>query len=436
MKFIDASGKLKAFWAILLVAVLLLGAATTVAVVNRNNLEKTRSRLEAVYEKSLVDTLFCLDTLETELEKLTVMQSGRMRTLTLYEISRLAQRAQINLTQLPLDHSAVEKSTRFVNMLADYSDFLAKKGEDAPTEEESKNLAALLDSCKNINASLQEVSILFKEGQFDLTAMQPNWREEIGDGAPVNMLSDTSIEYPALIYDGPFSESETLKKPVTKREGVTRAEAAKSLAALSEGLSETGEMGGDLPCYLFGEENKSAMVTKEGGLVLQYNNSREVSESTLSEKQARDKALALLNKLDLGDFVIVWKEEYDNTALYNAAPKVNGAIVYADLIKLKVALDNGEIIGLDARSYIMAHKTREIEKPGLAEEEAKGKVKEGMEIQQSQLALIPIGQKEVLCWEFYGLYEKNKFIIYIDAKTGEERNVLRIITSETGELTA
>jgi len=39
----------------------------------------------------------------------------------------------------------------------------------------------------------------------------------------------------------------------------------------------------------------------------------------------------------------------DNTAIINYAYKQGDVVVYPDLIKVKIALDNGEVIGLRAR---------------------------------------------------------------------------------------
>lgn len=438
MRFLDEKGKLKAFWALFGLCVLLLGVATTVAVTARRTLALTHSRLQAVYSKSLVDTLQCLDSLETELRKLTVMQSPANREESFLEINRLALRAEINLTQLPLEHAAMEKATRYTNMLADYSAYLAKAAaKDSVTEEDVKNLQAMLEACQAINASLQEVSILFNEGQFDLTAQNPNWNKESGSsgGAPVDMLADTSVEYPALIYDGPFSQSQNLRKPAENREQVTKEQAKKTLSVVWKS-SSTGSMGGDLPCYVFSANNQYALVSKAGGLLVTYTNSREVKEGKLSPEEAEKKAEEFLKKLDIGEMAVVWREQYNGCIVFNTAPLQNGAVLYPDLVKVQVALDTGEIVGVDARAYVMAHKKRSLLEPALTKEQAQGKLKSGLQVESSRLALIPAGQEEKLCWEFYGMYEENKFIVYIDAETGDEITVLRIIATETGEMTA
>ena len=50
----------------------------------------------------------------------------------------------------------------------------------------------------------------------------------------------------------------------------------------------------------------------------------------------------------------------DGICVVNFAQMEGDAICYTDLIKVGVALDNGEIVSIDARGYLMNHKDRTI----------------------------------------------------------------------------
>ncbi|WDC84996.1 hypothetical protein PL321_05505 [Caloramator sp. mosi_1] len=43
--------------------------------------------------------------------------------------------------------------------------------------------------------------------------------------------------------------------------------------------------------------------------------------------------------------------------------------------------------------------------------------------------------KEVLCYEFFGEYNGEKFFIYINAQDGTEERILKLIDTPNGELT-
>jgi germination protein YpeB len=99
-------------------------------------------------------------------------------------------------------------------------------------------------------------------------------------------------------------------------------------------------------------------------------------------------------------------------------------------------MTDGEIIGFEALGYIMMHHKREIPKPTLTKEQAQEKITTDFTIQKVNLAVIPLeSKKEVLCYEFKGQYEKNPFIVYINAQTGKQEKILQIIKTPNGVLT-
>ena len=79
---------------------------------------------------------------------------------------------------------------------------------------------------------------------------------------------------------------------------------------------------------------------------------------------------------------------------------------------------------------------RELPEAKITLEEARSKVNQRLEVSSSGLAVIPteLGT-EVLCYEFKGNTADNDFIVYINAETGEEQDILMIINTPEGTLT-
>ena len=74
----------------------------------------------------------------------------------------------------------------------------------------------------------------------------------------------------------------------------------------------------------------------------------------------------------------------------NYACKEDDAIIYPDLIKVKVALDNGEILGIETTGYLNNHEKSNIDKKGIInKEKAKEKINKDIEIEAERLAIIP-----------------------------------------------
>ena len=155
----------------------------------------------------------------------------------------------------------------------------------------------------------------------------------------------------------------------------------------------------------------------------------------ISLSQARQMAGRFLKDKGYPQMVATYQQHYDGIAVFNFASSQQGVLMYPDLVKVQVSLEDGSIIGLDAKSFIIAHKKRDIRQPEISELEAQKMLNPGFSVKAKRLAIIPTeGGSERLCHEFKGQYAGEDFIVYIDAKTGKEANILKIIHTENGTL--
>ena len=109
--------------------------------------------------------------------------------------------------------------------------------------------------------------------------------------------------------------------------------------------------------------------------------------------------------------------------------------IYPDLVKVKVALDDGEIVGLDAGAYYLNHHDRNIPEVSIDIDQARDVANHDMTIESERLALIPKGENEALCYEFKGTFNDEQYIVYVNAQTGREEQILQLIQTENGTLT-
>lgn len=120
----------------------------------------------------------------------------------------------------------------------------------------------------------------------------------------------------------------------------------------------------------------------------------------------------------------------------NYAATQNDVVLYPDLIKVKVALDNGEILGLEATGYLSNHTERDLSNIKISKEEAKNNLNTDLEIKSEGLAIIPTEWKtELLCYEFKGTVDEKEFLVYINAENGREEDILVIVNTPNGTLT-
>ena len=128
---------------------------------------------------------------------------------------------------------------------------------------------------------------------------------------------------------------------------------------------------------------------------------------------------------------------YDGICTVNYAWKNDDVIYYSDLVKVSISLDSGALVGFDAKPYLLHHRTRSFENPTVTENEAAKKLSPVLTITEHEMAAIPLDTgKEALCHEFHCKdAEGQEVLVYIDALTGEQRDLLILLYSDGGVLT-
>ena len=196
-----------------------------------------------------------------------------------------------------------------------------------------------------------------------------------------------------------------------------------------------------LPVYSFTAGAYGGSVTVEvtspGGYVSYYENTRMINESTMSRDSAAEAAQSFLISRGYDNMVPTYSTVDSGALTVNFAYVQDGVICYNDLIKVTVAMDNGTIVGFEAKGYFMCHTGRDIPEPEVTGEDAKKLVIPDLNILSHAMAVIPtMGKNEVFCHEFKcENHDGRHYIIYVNAVTGNQENILILIEDENGTLT-
>lgn len=415
--------------------------------------------LENHYQRLFFDIKKHVENVQVNLSKALVASSKERNILIFSAIMSDANSARDKLGQMPMSHNETAKTEAFLTQAADYSYFLIQKHLDGVdiTPEQREQLTGLQNNSAVFNSELASLQENMMESNF-LLSIGNESKELDQANTRVFQTSIVGVEEHVsksaeLIYDGPFSDQMINRKPVgleNKDVNVDEAREAakeffgkdkiKNMEAFEEG-ENMDEM--RIPAHTFNifpnnQQKDLAVymgVSKKGGKVLWMANPRPVSNATLSAEDGEAKALEYLKSKGFNSMEPNYSLKYDGAILYNFAYKKDDITIYPDLIKVKVALDTGEIVGFDASAYYLNHQDRDIKMPTIDETEAKSKIKTNFNIDSTRLALIPKGKEEVLCYEFKGKYKDSDFIVYINSQTGQEEQILQIIKNENGTLT-
>lgn len=423
--------------------------------------EKTEYTIatENQYNLAFYEVVDYINNVENYLAKSIVSSSAENGAKTLMHVWREANLAQAYLSQLPVSSNELASTAKFLNQVSEYSYSLATKcinNEDI-TDEELNNLQSLYDYSTNLNATLEQLVNDMGSGNISWAELTKDTNTALAQ--QVDNLSSSSFsnldnnfgEYEGLIYDGAYSEhiESAEKKGLTGNE--ISEEEAKNIAKeiigedrieeiTSSGLVENG----NIVVYDFavkikdGDSNNpmNISISKTGGHVVFMNYNREITEEKLSQEEVNNIGKEFLASRGFANMKETYYLKQGNAVTINYAYEQNGVVIYPDLIKVKVALDNGEIMGIETTGYLNNHTERTIPTVGISEAEAKQNLNKNLEITSSGLSIIPTEWKtEIFCYEFKGKLNDTDFIVYINAETGAEENILVIIDTPNGVLT-
>ena len=411
-----------------------------------------KQSLEDTYNRAFFELTDYVDDIETLLAKSALITSPTEMATLSQELSVQASAAKSCLAQLPITEVQLDKTSKFLSQVGDYTYSLSQNLINKKTIQDSEydNLSSLGAYASSLNQSLAGVAENVYNGSLHFgenasVSLQKVAYAEEED--PFSSIEKEFGEYPALIYDGPFSEHiEGIKPKMTENcRELTVQEAAgkveKFFNAGSDKVTYQGEsQNSNLNSYVFkcisGKSENTVSVTKCGGFITYFINNRRVRSEKLSVDDAISHAQKFLESKGYENMQNSYYEKTAGVATVNFAYKQNNVICYSDLIKVKVALDTGEIVGMEANGYVMNHSIRDIRKPVLTKQEARDKVSKKLSIDTVNIALIPKDSKrEVLCYEFKGTSNDKNFLIYINAETGNEEDIQLLIESPDGILT-
>ncbi len=457
-KVIDWKNRLKDRH-MLTIIVTLIAVIAILAMVIYKKQTQYRQASENSYNQAFYELVDYVQNVENYLGKSLISTSPEHGAETLTNVWKEANLAQTYLSQLPISSNELENTSKFLNQVSDYSYSLSRKNinNESLSQEDLDNLKELHEYSVNLENVLNQLS-------NDINSGRIRWGELTKKGSSVFARQVSNIskdsfgnieqefhEYAGLIYDGAFSEHVTKTEKVGLTGEDIDEETAKNIAmdfvgrdlikeVNSNGLAENA----DIPTYDFNiklnkEDDNNLLnisITKKGGHVLFSNFNRDVEVENIDDETAIKIGLNFLESKGFKNMKQTYYLKEEGIMTVNYAYVQNDVVMYPDLIKVKVALDNGDILGIETQGYLNSHMERELPEIKVSKEEAKEKLNKNLEIKSEGLAMIPTEYKtEILCWEFKGNVDGTDFLVYINVENGKEEDILTIVNTPNGTLT-
>ncbi len=398
-------------------------------------------------EKSFYDLVGYVDNMDVNLSKLVVSKDNEVRQKLLSDIRVQSNLAEASLGELALRDESKFNTSKFINQVGDFCKYLEHKLIDGEklSEEDIKTLNTMHQINTELKLNLSELASQIDEN-FDFKSIFEG-KEDNLIISKFNELESNATEYPHMIYDGAFADNVKPSESVYLKdlEEVSKLEAEESFKNYFkdykvkevELIGETST--GSIDCYDFEgmtEDgiNIDAQITKKGGKLLLFNYYKDCEVNSFDEDKLEEIATNYLESIGYTNMKAVWMAKGGNVTSFNFASIVNGVICYSDLIKVNVCNERGIVSGIEATAYLLNHKGRNVETPTVTLEDAEKKVGEEIEVETSRLAIIPYGNTEKLGYEFMGLNNGDTYYIYIDAFTGKELNIFKVVRTTEGTL--
>lgn len=424
-----------------------------------------RQTSENSYNMAFFELVDYVQNVETYLAKSLISSTPEQGAETLTHVWREADLAQSYLSRLPIGSQELANTSRFLNQVSEYSFTLSRKNinNQSLTDEDLENLKELHTYSVELENTLNQLSSDMNDGRIkwgELTkkgsAMFATQVSNISKDSFSNM-EENFHEYAGLIYDGAFSEHLTSVEKMGLTGDDIEEEQAKQIAIEfigndkikqidSNGLSENT----DMKAYYFtvktnnNEDDKNNLtiaVSQKGGHIISMNYNRTVDSENVSQDRANEIGKEFLNSKGFPNMKETYYLKQSGIVTINYAYTMhnqnnNEVIIYPDLIKLKIALDNGEIVGIETTGYLNSHYERKLGEVKITKEEAKTGLNKNLNIMSENLAIIPTEFKtELLCWEFKGKIDDTEFLVYVNVETGKEEDILVIKNTPNGTLT-
>ena len=377
----------------------------------------TESTLAAVAEASAE-----LESLSLALDKLLVTTSTRQMAALLSQIALSADRVQTSLAALP------DAQGQRASVLA----YLSK----------------LSHLCQNHLTDLAAGESLSSDARSTLAEMRTGLsllQSEMALAQADTMTGVDVASLPATELTAPPSAKELVSYKALPSREIGSGEAmqiAKEFVGVDRvtAVAHAPDTGGAMPAFgvtvQTADVQLNVEVTRRGGKILLMAPETASFPMKKTPEECSAAALAFLKSRGFAEMEVTYYQVYDGLCVLTCVYVQNGVLIWPDRVLVQVRMDTAEIVGIEARSYWKNHIPRKLQTPLLTESEARAALSPDVTVNAVRTCLLPFNGRERLCWQFSLQQGDDAFISYIDAMTGEELLLEKVMQLEFGAIAA
>ncbi|MFC5650841.1 germination protein YpeB [Paenibacillus solisilvae] len=403
-------------------------------------------KAENQYQRAFHDLSYHVEQLHRELGNTLAVNSTSQgyHRKGLVNVWRLTSEAQNEINQLPLTLLPFNRTEDFLSRIANFSYKTSVRdlSKHPLSKDEYKMLKTLYGNSEDISNDLLKVqdkviskNLRWMDVETALATEKSSLDNTIIDG--FKTVDKKVSEYPEINW-GPSVSSMYQKRTIQMLSGEKKSpEDIKKLAADFLKLPDTSGIkviengkGTEFASYSAtvskGKSDDAIHLdfTQKGGKLIWFMNPRKIGKETITMKDAERKGIDFLARHGYQGMKSINYDQYDSVGVFTCVGTQNGVLIFPEKLTVKIALDNGEAVGMQANDYIYEHHKRNIPKPKIMSAEARAALNPDFKTKSERMALIKNDEgSEVLCYEFVGRINGGMYRIYINADTGTEESI-------------
>lgn len=414
--------------------------------------------------KTFSDMITYVEHTENYLLKALSAGTPQMLSNMLDGVTVCSHEAQSCLSALPIEQNRTKMISQYLVQLGDIAASWSHRAQntspnavistDAQVQDQAQLTAGKLTKVEyntllELTGFIQDLSGTLNTLKIDLEKNSYDW-DNLSQKT-IERLEKPFTDYSPLSYNGKYSiPSNSVTAFDNQKNYATQEECqAKAISYLSEilncdekeiklaNISENSKNGIHNFCFLFKGPNDETIdidITKKEQKVYSMIINRATKEENLSAEQGIEAGISFLKSIGLNNMKNTEYQYYGDSITATYVYEQDNILCYPDMVKVKIALDNGVPLAFEGHKYIESHlDTRNIEKAKITMEDAKKSLSHHFEFEASrEVIALSEYNSQYHAYEFSGRVSGRPVLIYVDANTGAERDIILITETETG----
>ena len=412
------------------VAVLALGAIVTVGYFD---LSGAKGELAAGYQASAYEFSEAVEELGSNLTKARVAGGGELQRL-LSEIYADSLVAEQCVGSFPVDGRETAALSACINRTGGFArEALRKLSEGGALSAEDR---------ETLTSLYEEIGLV--RGAMPALIEQANKGTADGMAADGGAFAAELEKIARSLAERHPEQAPQPREALAGEEELSEEEAAELLKTyladyyLRE-VRAVGKEEGRLPCYAFEAADGSgrryyAQLTVRGGKLAMLESYVPCTQNNYDPQTCVQIAEKFLEACGYEGLEAVWTSEAGTECTVEFVPVQEGALLYPDLLKVKVCRERGAVTGVSAGGYLLNHRARSVGGAKVPAARVRANAEQKLENVSLRKAVIPQAGGELLCWQVRGEYAGTLYFAYVDANTGRTAEIRAVRTTDRGDL--